>query len=148
MSYTKLFELQSDTIDKLRKSGLDMSPDAWCRIDRNRVEIGVLIPELFNPPMGDTPPSAPLQFASEVSVYYREVLFATHKYVDGEFQKDDNPEKFEINFGTSGCFTPEDTASYWRSIHAAEILRNWESVCEIVLHAVNQYREMVDQHKK
>lgn len=37
-----------------------------------------------------------------------------------------------INFGTRGSFTPSDIASYWRTIHAALILENWEQVSRVV----------------
>ncbi len=38
----------------------------------------------------------------------------------------------EINFGSSGSFNPSERESYWRTIHAASVLKNWAIVSEIV----------------
>lgn len=40
--------------------------------------------------------------------------------------KDNLNNKLEINFGSTGSFTPNKKASYYRTIHAATILKNWE----------------------
>ena len=47
----------------------------------------------------------------------------------------------EINFGSSGSFTPENKASYWRTIHAANILKNWEKACEIFKMYCKKHKE-------
>lgn len=44
-----------------------------------------------------------------------------------------------INFGTTGSFTAEESAPYWRTVHAAEILKNWDAVCEIVVYYIQKY---------
>jgi hypothetical protein len=54
----------------------------------------------------------------------------------------------KINFGSSGSFTPEETALYWRTIHAASILKNWGKVCEAVNHHCKLYSELVEEIMK
>jgi hypothetical protein len=59
--------------------------------------------------------------------------------------KKENYVKNAINFGSSGSFTLEETALYWRTIHAASILKNWEKVCESVNHHCKMYSELVEE---
>lgn len=57
-------------------------------------------------------------------------------------------QKNQINFGTSGTFTPENKEAYWRIIHAASILKNWEKVCEAVNEHCKRYSDLVEEIKK
>jgi hypothetical protein len=55
---------------------------------------------------------------------------------------DTAPINFKINFGSSGSFTPENKASYWRTLHASEVLKNWDVVCEILTDYINALNEL------
>ena len=57
-------------------------------------------------------------------------------------------QKNQINFGTSGAFTPENKEAYWRTIHAASILKNWDKVCEAVNEHCKRYSDLVEEIKK
>lgn len=47
----------------------------------------------------------------------------------------------EINFGCTGAFTPYDNkAAYWRTIHAAIVLQNWETVMALCAEYAEKYR--------
>ena len=62
--------------------------------------------------------------------------------------KKENYIKNAINFGSSGTFTPEDKEPYWRTIHAASILKNWDKVCETVNEHCKKYSELEEEIKK
>jgi hypothetical protein len=66
-----------------------------------------------------------------------EVLIRTNR---GEFNT--------INFGSTGSFTPENKEAYWRTIHAASILKNWDKVCQSVNEHCKKYSYLVEQIKK
>jgi hypothetical protein len=53
-----------------------------------------------------------------------------------------------ISYGSSGSLTPENKESYWRTIHAASILKNWDKVCEQVNIHCKRYSELVEEIKK
>lgn len=54
------------------------------------------------------------------------------------------PSPAKINFGSSGSFSPKDTAEYWRTIHAYLILQNWDKFTALV----NSYcQKWVDLHE-
>lgn len=45
----------------------------------------------------------------------------------------------EINFGSSGSFTPEHAAQYWRTKHACIILDHWQQFHEIAKRYCGRY---------
>ena len=53
-----------------------------------------------------------------------------------------------INFGSSGSFTPGNKEAYWRTIHAASVLKNWDKVCEAVNEHCKMYSELVEEINK
>lgn len=74
----------------------------------------------------------------------RKTLFASdiQMYSDNRgLYKDEN----KINFGASGSFTPNNEASYWRTIHAANILLNWDKACVIVNSHCKKYRDFISK---
>ena len=101
-------ELENSFIDSLKKSGLKISEKASCRIDTSRILLGV-----------DYEGNGYSDFGSAVTIYPE----ASNIIEDRDM---------EINFGTSGSFTPNDKGSTWRTIHASEILQNWETVKDLV----------------
>lgn len=54
----------------------------------------------------------------------------------------------ELNFGSTGSFTPENKEAYWRTIHAASILKNWDKVCEAVNEHCKRYSDLVNEIQK
>jgi hypothetical protein len=54
----------------------------------------------------------------------------------------------EINYGSYGSFAPANKESYWRTIHAAAVLKNWDAVCELVNEHCEAYRELVEEIMK
>ena len=57
-------------------------------------------------------------------------------------------EQNTINYGNTGSFTPKDQRAYWRTIHAASILKNWDKVCEAVNEHCKRYSDLVNEIKK
>ena len=46
----------------------------------------------------------------------------------------------EISVSSSGAFSPKNKSSYWRTIHAAIILQNWDAMNEIFSRYCKRYR--------
>lgn len=91
----------------LREAGLKLAPTAAVKIMYGRhLAIGLK--------QGDR-----LAFSSEVNIYSHKI-----NSIRGWRQ--------EINFGVTGGFSPEDTIPYWRTVHAYEVLTNWDSVMSII----------------
>lgn len=117
-------KLENDFLAELKKGGVDLSPNAVCRINSNVIYLGIAATSYYKDK------GFKAEFASEVELY--------------SFDPTYGRQQTEINFGSSGCFTPENKGSYWRTIHAASILIHWNVVCEIV----NSYCKMyVDLQK-
>lgn len=72
-----------------------------------------------------------MAFASEVSL---------HACEEDEFSYRVN----EMNLGSSGRFSPSKKESYWRIIHAASLLQNWDSAC----HIINKHCKLYTNLKK
>ena len=118
--------IEKDFIKNLRSKGLQLSDNAVCNISSNEVVIGVNYEKRKGYQM---------DFASDINIYCARTTLGFLK-------------ECEINFGSSGSFTPECKASYWRTIHATEILNNWESVCNIVNLYCRQYDIMIEDYHK
>ena len=58
-------------------------------------------------------------FASDINIYFRDT---------SEENRD-----VKIGVASSHSFSPKNMASYWRIIHAATILKNWDKFIEISL---------------
>ena len=48
----------------------------------------------------------------------------------------------EMNHGISDSYTPANRSSYWRTIHAASILKNWDKLVPLVDKCCTAYREL------
>lgn len=97
-------ELVEDCKKSFTKAGVFLH-NPGIRIDDSSIEISVVDND------------GKSLFASDIQIYAKGGLFDRVN---------------EINFGSSGSFTPETESSYWRTIHAATVLQNWETVCNIV----------------
>lgn len=99
-----LDNLEESFITELRSNGVELSDDVVCRIYDSVIRIRL-----------DT-------FGSDIELYAI--------YYDEEISLGNKENR--ILFGASGSFDPSDKASYWRTIHAASILKNWDIVCKLV----------------
>ena len=109
-------KLEISFLKKLRENNFEISENAVCKIYRDRILLGIAKDEKNT-----------LSFGSDITFYSSN---------NGEITN-------EISFGSSGAFTPEDAASYWRTIHSASLLKNWRLACEIV----NEYVEFLKKNK-
>ncbi|MFM7852301.1 MAG: hypothetical protein ACKO96_10405, partial [Flammeovirgaceae bacterium] len=116
-------KIESEFIYSVRNAGIELSEDVVLRIEENLIVIGIKATGSY------AEGGFIIEFGSEVVFYTRDVSFTG--------------SGFEISFGSSGSFTPLNKASYWRTIHASSILKNWDSFCEIAKHATQKYSELV-----
>lgn len=113
--------LENEFIETLRKLGLNISEKAVCIIGENDIELGVCYND----------EGRYRDFASEITLTNERKMFG------------DDIRPFEINFGSSGAFNPSSSkASYWRTIHASEVLQNWDDVCKLVAKFCNEITKL------
>ena len=120
-----LTNLTEDCKKSFISSGIELYEKAIIKIDRNGVEISI---------MHDDPKSSyygASAFASEINIYAKE------SSKTGLWDREN-----EMNFGSSGSFNPKNKESYWRTIHAANCLKNWDKVCEIVNKFCSAYNDL------
>ena len=117
-------KLENSFLKTLKGNGFDVAPDAVCRITKSSIELGI----------ADTcaymDKGFKMAFASDLSLYAAEP--------DNIFGRKEN----EINFGSSGCFTPDVKGSYWRTVHAASLLKNWAIASDIVNTHCKMYADL------
>lgn len=101
-------DLESSFITDLKKK-LNMSDNTICLIQRKSLIICTNIKD-----------DKRIDFGSEVNFYRRD---------DGSHYTPSR--ETQINYGSSSEFSPSDKSLYWRTIHAAEILKNWDYVIEV-----------------
>lgn len=116
-------KLENGFLETLRYEGFDVSPDAVCTIRSGAIELGVLATGFY------ASKGFKIAFGSEVSLYPAEfnILGATEN---------------TMNFATSGSFSPSNKESYWRTVHAASILKNWERACDIINTFCKMYHDL------
>lgn len=105
--------LNIDCLFALKDSGMELSEDTLVEVGGTSIEISVreTDPEdaRYNKPA----------FASEVRIYPKD---------KGITRSSIN----ELSVGSCGSFTPKYRPAYWRIIHAAEVLKNWDAACKVV----------------
>lgn len=75
----------------------------------------------------------------------RKKVFASDvEFFNGINWKDRNADNLEINFGSSGSFTPKDLAPFVRTKHAMEFLNNWDEASKLILSFMKQLERMQD----
>jgi len=97
--------IEMDCIKRLRQAGVETSPFVKIRINDYCAVISICIDKIDS---------------GEITIYNSLPSILNNK------------KESTINFGTSGEFNPTNLFSYWRTIHAASILKNWETACKIV----------------
>ena len=109
-----ILELEKEFISELRELGLELSDDAVCHIDSMCIKIGIK-DEKYK-----------IAFGSEVTLYFKDKRYGREN---------------EMNYGVTGCFTPKEKESFWRTVHATEILWKWEEVIDKVELFGDMYKE-------
>jgi hypothetical protein len=120
-------QIEQSFINSLRDIGVELSEEVVCSIHSSCITIGI---KPLTKPIKNYPKMC---FASEVGI---------------DVKQDDDmfgarPNK--INFCTSGSFDNTQREGYWRTIHAASILKNWEKVCETVNEHCKMYSELAQE---
>ena len=113
-------EIKESFLQTLKTIGVELADDSVCIVYDTSITLGVK----------STRPNYYFEFASEV-----ELKPSLSYFGNGE------PS---INFGSSGKFDPSIKSFYWRTIHAASILKNWDKVVE----AVNTHCKMIKDLEK
>lgn len=120
----QLKAIEDSFLLSLRGNSFDVCPNAVCKVSRNAIELGISATGSYLD-RGFT-----MAFASEINLYSAEP--------DSVFGRKEN----EINFGSSGSFSPEREESYWRTVHAASVLKNWVLASEIVNTHCKMYADL------
>lgn len=127
-----LDKLNSDCLKTFKDSGIELSKDAIVDVNENSIEISFREPDKTSSYYGRA------AFGSEIRIFPRNESFRRVK-------------ECEISVGSSGSFTPEHKSAYWRTVHAAEVLENWETACLIVNTYCKKYddlsKEIHEQNK-
>jgi len=109
-------QIEKSFLTTMKSNSIELSDEAVCRINQSSIELGICAIGKY------AEKGYQMAFASVIELYaksYNEEL---------GFGRKEN----EINFGSSGSFNPSERESYWRTIHAASVLKNWDIVSEIV----------------
>lgn len=118
-------KINDSFIKELISNNIKISDDAVCRVGENSIELGIKAKGEY------LDKGYIMSFASEISLYAKNESSNTFR---GQYNK--------INFGSSGSFTPLNQESYWRTIHASEILKNWDISCTIINNHCKMYRDL------
>jgi hypothetical protein len=128
-----ILEIENSFMSSLRKIGIELSEDANCNVHDRSIKLGL---------MKKSTESRKGFFIKDSSSVD---LIANFTGKIGYLYEN------KINFGTSGAFTSNDKENYWRIIHAASILKNWDAVSEIVNNHCKMYsalcEEIINQNK-
>ena len=116
-----LEKLKSDLLAELKKANVELAPNVGVDIYNDRIHLY---------PVDENGESI---FGSVITI--------TATQFDSLLKTIRKPK---ISFGTTGSFNPESIGDYWRSIHAASILKNWDVVVEIVNLFCNEYLIILD----
>jgi hypothetical protein len=108
-------KIEDSFLSELRINLFELAPNAVCRISEGNIELGI------------SGKDNKMAFASSIELYG----------VDRFFNRGN-----AMNFGSSGNFTPEVKESYWRTIHAASLLKNWDKACEIINNHCKMYSDL------
>lgn len=117
-------DIEDSFLKSLRRNLFEICPDAVCRINRDSIELGIAATGSY------MDKGFKMAFASDIQLYAANP--------DDIFGRKEN----EINFGSSGSFNPSVSESYWRTIHAASILKNWNIASKMVNDHCKMYADL------
>jgi hypothetical protein len=118
-------KIENSFLQELFLNGFELCNWAVCKIDKNNIKLGIEATK------ANKKEGYKVSFGSEISLDAAEPA-------NPFFIKKVN----SINFPSSGCFDPTIRASYWRTIHAASILKNWKVACKIVNAHCKMYADL------
>ncbi len=81
-------------------------------------------------------------FLVEADDHNKKIFASDVEFFNSTNWEDRNADNLEINFGSSGSFTPENVASFNRTKHAMEFLNNWEESTKIILAFMKQLKRL------
>lgn len=121
-------QIEISFLTTIKDNGIELSDDAVCRINQNSIELGISAIGKY------AEKGYQMALASDIELYA--------KIYDDDlgFGRKEN----EINFGSSGSFNPSEREGYWRTIHAASVLKNWTVVSEIVNTHCKMYSDLIN----
>jgi hypothetical protein len=113
-------QIEEEFLTVLRKNNVELSEEVVCSIYQDRIELGIIdkYSEIDHR----------ITFESIIELYPK------------SFKREN-----EINYSSSGSFNPSNRASYWKTIHAASILKNWDIVSEMVNKYVRMYNDLINK---
>lgn len=117
-------KIENSFLVTLKTNGFDISDDAVCQINRSNIELGIAATGSY------MDKGFKIAFGSAITLYASDP--------ENIFGRKEN----EINFGSTGCFTPDVRESYWRTIHAATILKNWDVACQVINEHCKMYADL------
>ena len=122
-----LENINKSFIKSLRDKGLEICDTAVCMVGDRSIELGI------EPDAESKAKGCKIIRGSIVEIYAKDTNSISDR------------EKTKINFATSGCFEPSEIIPYWRTIHAASILKNWAVVSDIVQSHCQMYRDLLNK---
>ena len=104
----------------------DISTDAIFKLSDKHMEISLMCTD-----ESDKHYFGRAAFASEVTLYDTDTDFRNKEAC--------------INFGSAGSFNPTVLASYWRTIHAATLLKKWDITTNLLSKYCLAYKTLVKE---
>lgn len=123
-------KIEDSFLSQLKENSFEICPDAVCNISFNSIELGIKASGSY------LEKGFKMAFASDITIYCRN----QHNII--------RDRENEINYGSSGSFTPKEESSYWRTIHAATILKNWELAFSIANEHCKMYSTLIEKIEK
>lgn len=122
--------LEKQFIKELKQLELELSNDVVCSISQTRIEVGIAA----SPEWKER--GWKMAFGSNIDLY-------------AQIDTDDISHwRNEMSISSLGQFHKDHQECYWRVIHAASILKNWDDVFDLVNKYCNRYIEIRELHFK
>jgi hypothetical protein len=122
-------KIEEAFITALRSKGVELSDEATCRVYQDSIQLGIAAKGKY------AEKGYRMAFGSIITLYV-----IKHDAERGDVNKEN-----KMYYGTFGAFTPSDKESYWRTMHAAAVLSNWEIVSEIVNRHTQIYDDLINK---
>ena len=110
-----------DFLTSLRTNGFEISDEAICNVNDTTVILGIKNSE------------GTIAFGSDIKLYKSQDF----SFFEGK--------ENEISISSCGSFTPTVIESYWKIIHSASLLKNWEVCCTIVNNSCKRYNDLIQE---
>lgn len=80
-----------------------------------------------------------------IEIYCKDNSFASGVSFNYNHYKN---QEVEMDYGSSGSFTKLSYAPYWRTIHAASILKHWFLATKVVVNYCEYYTQLLNKIKE